>query len=251
MDDAIQPAVRLLRAARHAVALTGAGLSTESGIPDFRSPGGVWERFRPIEYQEFLTSDAARREHWEYKRATVPTMLAAAPNTAHRALAELEAAQRLQAVITQNIDGLHQRAGSRRVLELHGTNLEAMCLGCSARIGIEQALAQFAVDAAAPRCAQCGGWLKPATVSFGQALPADVLQSAVELAQSADCFLALGSSLLVSPAASLAGLAKRSGSALIIINLGETPYDEVADVVIRAKLAETLPRLIAVALTPR
>jgi NAD-dependent deacetylase len=219
-------------------------LSTESGIPDFRSPGGVWERFRPIEYQEFLASHAARKEHWRYKQATVPVMLAAAPNAAHVALAELEAAGRLLAVITQNIDALHQRAGSRRVLELHGTNLEATCLQCTARVPITAALAQLdATDV--PTCARCGGWLKPATVSFGQALPADVLQEAAALARAADCLLALGSSLLVQPAAALAGLAQQHGAALIIVNLSATPYDDGADIVVHAKVGEALPRMVA------
>jgi NAD-dependent deacetylase len=248
MAHQIEEAARLLRAAGHAVALTGAGLSTESGIPDFRSPGGVWERFRPIEYQEFLASHAARAEHWRYKQATVPTMLQAQPNAAHRALAELEAAGRLVAVITQNIDALHQRAGSRRVLELHGTNLEAVCLDCATRVAITDALEQLTRGEAVPRCARCRGWLKPATVSFGQALPADVLHDAAALAQQSDCFLALGSSLLVNPAASLAGLAKRAGAALIIITLSDTPYDTVADVVIHNPLAEILPRVAALAL---
>ena len=174
IDNLIGCAASALRAARRAVALTGAGLSTESGIPDFRSPGGVWERFRPIEYQDFIASHAARVEHWRYKQATVPVMLQAQPNPAHRALAELECAGRLQAVITQNIDGLHQRAGNRRVLELHGTNREAVCLGCAQRTPIESALAQLDSGAQVPVCADCSGWLKPATVSFGQSLPEDV-----------------------------------------------------------------------------
>lgn len=250
MEENLERAVRLLRAARSAVALTGAGLSTESGIPDFRSPGGVWERFRPVEYQELLASHAARREHWRYKQATVPPMLAAKPNAAHVALAELEAAGRLRGVITQNIDALHQRAGSRRVLELHGTNLEAVCLQCDERVGIAAALAQLEAGHDVPSCGRCGGWLKPATVSFGQSLPAEVLREAATLAQQADGFLALGSSLLVNPAAALAGLAKRSGAVLIIVNLSETPYDEVADAVVRAKLAEVLPRLAAAVLAP-
>src|SRR5262249_14853962 len=143
MSDGVHRAADLMRTARRMVALTGAGLSTESGIPDFRSPGGVWERFRPIEYHEFLASHAARVEHWRYKQATVPVMLQARPNAGHRALAELEAAGRLQAVMTQNIDALHQRAGSRRVLELHGTNLEAVCLDCAARVPITDALDQL------------------------------------------------------------------------------------------------------------
>jgi len=245
MSNEIERAAQLLRGARRAVALTGAGLSTESGIPDFRSPGGVWERFRPIEYQEFLASHAAREEHWRYKHATVPVMLAAQPNPAHRALAELEAAGRLQAVITQNIDGLHQRAGSRRVLELHGTNLEALCLRCERRVSIGAALARLDAGEDVPTCADCGGWLKPATVSFGQSLPTDVLREAAMLAEQSDCLLALGSSLLVNPAASLAGVAKRSGAALVIITLGETPYDDLADVRLHAKVGEVLPQIAA------
>lgn len=247
-DDAVERAIRLLRGARHAVALTGAGLSTESGIPDFRSPGGVWERFRPVEYAEFLANHEARKEHWRYKRATVPAMLAAEPNAAHYALARLEAAGRLQAVITQNIDALHQRAGSRRVLELHGTNLEAVCLRCEARAPIREALAVLDAGEEVPRCARCGGWLKPATVSFGQALPADVLEEATELAQRSDAFLVLGSSLLVTPAASLAGLAKQSGGALIIINLTETPYDRVADAALHESVGTVLPAITAAVL---
>jgi NAD-dependent deacetylase len=248
MPDEIQRAAQRMRTARHAVALTGAGLSTESGIPDFRSPGGVWEHFRPIEYQEFLVSHQARIEHWRYKQATVPVMLRAEPNAGHRALAELEAAGRLVAVITQNIDALHQRAGSRYVLELHGTNLEAVCLDCAARVPIAAALDQLRSGEAVPRCTHCGGWLKPATVSFGQVLPADVLQSALALAEESDCFLALGSSLLVNPAASLAGVAKRRGASLIVITLGDTPYDDVADVVIHGRLADVLPRIAALVL---
>lgn len=241
-------AAALLKRARRAVALTGAGLSTESGIPDFRSPGGVWERFRPIEYQEFLASHEARAEHWRYKQATVPVMLAAPPNAAHVALADLETAGRLCAVITQNIDALHQRAGSRRVLELHGTNLETTCLQCATRAPIAEALAQLDTGVDVPACVRCGGWLKPATVSFGQALPADLLQEAATLARESDCLLALGSSLLVHPAASLAGLAKQHGAALIIINLTATPYDQQADMVVHGKLGEVLPAIVAGAL---
>jgi NAD-dependent deacetylase len=243
--DSLRGSSDVLRHARCAVAFTGAGLSTESGIPDFRSPGGVWERFRPVEYQAFLTNHTARQEHWRYKRATVPAMLSAEPNAAHRALADLEAAQRLAAVITQNIDGLHQRAGSQRVLELHGTNLQALCLRCERRVPIEDALAQLEQGCDVPRCAACSGWLKPATVSFGESLPPDILAEAADLAERSDCFLALGSSLLVTPAASLAGIAKRSGATLIIITLGETPYDELADIRIQAKVGDVLPQVVA------
>lgn len=241
--DSVRASSELLRRARSAVALTGAGLSTESGIADFRSPGGVWERFRPVEYQEFLADHAARKEHWRYKQATVPAMLSAEPNQAHRALAELEAARRLQAIITQNIDGLHQRAGSQRVLELHGTNLQALCLRCERRVPIQDALAQIEQGKDVPICAACSGWLKPATVSFGESLPHEILREAADLAERSDCFLALGSSLIVTPAASLAGIAKRGGAKLIIINLGETPYDDLADVRIHAKVGDALPQI--------
>src|SRR5262249_36239384 len=158
------------------------GLSTESGIPDFRSPGGVWERFRPIEYGEFLRSEAARREHWRYKCETVPVMLRARPNPGHAALARLEAAGRLTGVVTQNIDGLHRGAGSRVVLELHGTNLSVVCLSCPATEPIEPVLARLEESDGVPRCLECGGIQKPATVSFGQALPRDVLEAAIRLA---------------------------------------------------------------------
>jgi len=245
MSDDSNRAADLLSTARLAVALTGAGLSTESGIPDFRSPGGVWERFQPVYYQDFIASHASRREHWEYKRATVPTMLAAEPNAGHIALAGLERDGLLAAVITQNIDSLHQRAGSRRVLELHGTNSEALCLQCHQRVPIETCLEQLEAGVDVPACSGCGGWMKPATISFGQSLPADVLNEAAELARAADCFLALGSSLLVNPAASLAGVAKQAGARLIIVNLGETPYDGIADVLIRAEVGPVLSEIAA------
>ena len=241
---ALERAAAAIRGAQRCVALTGAGLSTESGIPDFRSPGGVWERFRPIAYQEFLSSHAARAEHWLYKQATVPVMLEAAPNPAHEALVRLEKAGHLEAIITQNIDGLHQRAGSGRVLELHGTNRETICLSCGDHEPIESALGQMAAGEAVPICKRCQGWLKPATVSFGQSLPQDVLTEAIELSQRCNCFLALASSLLVNPAASLAGLAKRHGATLIVITLGETPYDAMADITIHAKVGAVLPRIL-------
>lgn len=244
LEESIERAAALVGRTRHNVILSGAGLSTESGIPDFRSPGGVWEMFRPIEYQDFLASPAARAEHWRYKRATIPPMLQAEPNAAHRAIAELEALGRVSVVITQNIDSLHQRAGSRRILELHGTNSEAVCLRCRRRSPIELALAQLEEGSEVPVCGPCGGDLKPATVSFGESLPQDVLSAAIEAASSCECFLVLGSSLLVQPAASLAGLAKQCGADLIIVNLTTTAYDSVADVVVRARLGEVVPTML-------
>jgi NAD-dependent deacetylase len=241
----IEQAARLIAASSCTVALSGAGLSTESGIPDFRSPGGVWERFRPIEYGEFLRDAAARREHWRYKRETIPVMLRAEPNPAHVALARLEAAGRLAAVVTQNIDGLHQAAGSREVLELHGTNRSAVCLDCGSTEAIEPVLERLEADPGdgVPLCLACGGVLKPATVSFGQSLPADVLGRAAELARRCDCLVAIGSSLQVQPAASLVDVAKRSGARVVIATLSATPYDPIADVKLEAPLGEVLPRI--------
>ena len=245
-DDADQlaRAIAILRASRRAVALSGAGLSTESGIPDFRSPGGVWERFRPIEYGEFVRSEDARREHWQYKRETIPVMLRAVPNAGHRALVRLEDAGRSSAVVTQNIDGLHQAAGSRTVLELHGTNRSAVCLACATSEPIEPVLARLEAGCAVPRCLACDGVLKPATVSFGQSLPRDVLERSIRLASECDCLLAIGSSLQVQPAASLVDVAKEGGASVLILTRSATPYDAIADVRLGAALGETLPALI-------
>jgi NAD-dependent deacetylase len=238
----------ILRSSARIVALTGAGMSTESGVPDFRSPGGVWERYRPIEYGEFVRSAAARREHWRYKRDTIPVMLRARPNPGHVALARLEAAGHLAAVVTQNIDGLHQAAGSRTVLELHGTNRSAVCLACGGSEAIEPVLERLEKGEEVPLCLDCGGILKPATVSFGQALPADVIERAAELASRADALLALGSSLLVQPAASLVGIAAERGARVAILTLSETPYDGVAELKIAAPIGETLPVAVEAAL---
>ncbi|MEW6267691.1 MAG: Sir2 family NAD-dependent protein deacetylase [Thermodesulfobacteriota bacterium] len=243
-DPGLARAIALLRASRRALALTGAGLSTESGIPDFRSPGGVWERYRPIDYGEFVRSEEARREHWRYKRETIPVMLRARPNAGHAALARLEDAGRLAAVVTQNIDGLHQAAGSRNVLELHGTNRAATCLACDATEDIEPVLARLAAGDEVPRCLACDGVLKPATVSFGQALPRDVLEAAIRLASEADCLLAIGSSLQVQPAASLVEVAKQGGARVVILTRSATPYDAIADARLAAALGTTLPALV-------
>jgi len=243
--------VALLRDCDKVVALTGAGLSTESGIPDFRSPGGVWERFRPVEYADFQRSAEAREEHWRYKAATIPVMLEARPNPAHEALARLESAGRLLGVITQNIDGLHQAAGSRTVLELHGTNRNAVCLACSRVEPIEPVLARLAAGEAVPQCGACRGAMKPATVSFGQMLPPDVLRQAMELARRADCLLALGTSLQVQPAASLVDVSREHGAAVIVVTRSSTPYDALADAKLDDPLGACLPRIVAAVLGQR
>jgi NAD-dependent deacetylase len=229
-----------LEEAGSAVAFTGAGISTESGIPDFRSPGGVWSKYRQVMYQEFLASDEARREYWRQKCEAHRDFASARPNAGHHALARWESLGRLWGVITQNIDGLHQDAGSRNVLELHGTNRAIVCLDCRRRFDPEALVQAFLETEVVPDCPHCGGPLKHATVSFGQALPADVLEEAVERSQQCDLFLAIGSSLVVEPAASLPRLAKRAGARLVIVNRDPTGLDELADLVLRDPIGTTL-----------
>ncbi|MBM4363328.1 MAG: Sir2 family NAD-dependent protein deacetylase [Deltaproteobacteria bacterium] len=234
----------LLAGARHALAFTGAGISTESGIPDFRSPGGVWAKYQPVLYDEFLSSDEARRRYWRMKREGYRELRDARPNAGHRALARLEAAGRLRAVITQNIDGLHQDAGSRRVLELHGTSRACVCLGCGVRHDPDAVQALLDGGVEVPRCAACGGLLKSATISFGQPLPVAVLAEAVELCDASDLVLALGSSLVVEPAASLPLRARQRGARLVIVNHTPTPLDRVADLALRESIGAVLTRVL-------
>ncbi len=240
---------RWIAEADSAVAFTGAGISTESGIPDFRSPGGIWTRFRTIQYSEFMSSAAARYEYWEQKAAGQLEFTAARPNVGHTTLANWERQGRLVGVITQNIDGLHQAAGSQRVLELHGTALAALCQDCQARFEVAPLVELFRQTKAVPPCSACGGdRLKHATVSFGQALPPEVTQAAFQLARDADLLLAIGSSLVVEPAASIPRTAKRYGARLVIINRDPTPQDADADLVINASIGETLSAVAAIAI---
>jgi NAD-dependent deacetylase len=234
-----------LATSRFAVVLTGAGISTESGIPDFRSPGGVWSKYRTVYFDEFLESEAARHEYWRQKAEAHRDFGAAEPNAGHRVLAQWEAAGRVHGVITQNIDELHQRAGSCRVLELHGTARRAACLDCSVRFDIEPLVTQFLADDRVPICPACGGRLKHATISFGQPLPADVLMEATRWSRSADLMLAIGSSLVVTPAADLPQMAKECGARLVIINRDPTPLDHLADARFNAEIGVVLTALAA------
>jgi NAD-dependent deacetylase len=236
---------KLLSEAKRGIAFTGAGISTESGIPDFRSPGGVWSRHRPVMYDDFLADPAERRRYWLIRRATVPQFLSAKPNAGHDALAALESRGCLGAIITQNIDELHQRAGSRRVLELHGTALRIHCLSCGRRYACDELQPRLEADDLDPRCDGCGGILKSMTVSFGQDLPADVWAEAVNLTERADLFLALGSSLVVHPAARLPEIAVRNGAELVIINRDPTPLDHLAELVIREPIGMTMSAVMA------
>jgi NAD-dependent deacetylase len=231
----------LLTRNRPMVAFTGAGISTESGISDFRSPGGVWSRSQPVYYHDFMTSAEARHEYWRQKAEMEPEMAAAHPNAGHRVLARWEQEGWLEGVITQNIDGLHQEAGSRVVYELHGSAREIACQDCGARFPSPALVASFQENGAVPPCPQCGGdRLKHATVSFGQALPAAVLEASARLARQAGLFLALGSSLVVEPAASLPRLAQRNGAKVVIVNRDPTPQDGFAELVVRGEIGATL-----------
>jgi len=234
----------LLAARRRVVAFTGAGVSTASGIPDFRSPGGIWDRYRPVPIQEFLASEEARRRYWQYKRETYADFAGARPNAAHTCLARLEANGRLLGVITQNIDGLHQDAGSRRVIELHGTNRRVDCLDCGRRYPAAEVQDRLNGGCELPLCDSCGGPLKAATISFGQALDPRVLAEAFDLARSADLLLVLGSSLVVYPAAAIPEMAASAQVPIVIINREPTPLDALAAAVVLGAVEEILPGLV-------
>ncbi len=243
------PAERIaewLRESKSAVAFTGAGVSTESGIPDFRSPGGVWSKSRTVYFDEFLADRDARREYWRQKSEVHPSMRDAEPNVLHQALADWEAAGRLRGVITQNIDDLHQRAGSRNVRELHGNAMHVTCLDCDARYETDPLTTAFRETGELPVCESCGSdVMKHATISFGQPLDETTLLDAATWSQEADLFLALGSSLVVQPAASLPEIAKSHGATLVIVNRDPTPLDDVADLVLHEPLGETFTAIVA------
>jgi NAD-dependent protein deacetylase/lipoamidase len=239
-DENLSHVAEWLSAARRAVVLTGAGISTESGIPDFRSPGGVWSKYRTVFFEEFLSSADGRYEYWRQKCEMHRDFASAQPNAGHTILAAWEVAGRIRGVITQNIDGLHQLAGSRRVLELHGTARQAACLDCSARYDIEPLVVQFLAEDRVPECPQCSGRLKHATISFGQMLPHDVLMEATRWSREADLLLAIGSSLVVTPASDLPRMAKERGARLVIINREPTPLDGIADATLRGSIGELL-----------
>ena len=223
-----------------AVAFTGAGISTESGIPDFRSPGGVWSKRKPVLFDDFLARAEARREYWRQKCEAHRDFAQAEPNDGHRTLARWEQQGVLWGVITQNIDGLHQQAGSRSVLEVHGTNRAIACLGCRARFEPEPLVDEFLRTDAVPDCPECGGLLKHATISFGQSLAPEVLEEAFDKSRRCDLFFAIGSSLVVEPAASLPRVAHASGARLVIVNRDPTGQDHLASIVLHKPIGNTL-----------
>ena len=244
LTQQIDTLARRVADAAHVIAFTGAGISTESGIPDYRSQGGLWDRFRPVTFPEFMAAEASRVEYWQKRAAMQPALAAATPNPAHRALAALHTMGRLEAVITQNIDGLHQAAGlpADRVLELHGNTRRIRCLTCRREVDEAAVMARIARGDAAPAC-PCGGFLKPDTVSFGQSLPAEVLDRAVRLSGRSDVFLVVGSTLVVQPAAAMPEYARRAGAFLAIVNLSDTPFDQRCEVLIRQPAGTVLPAL--------
>jgi NAD-dependent deacetylase len=247
----ITTAVTALRAlieqARVIVPFTGAGISTECGIPDFRSPGGIWTKMRPIEFADFLSRQEARDESWRRRFAMEQQFGDAVPGRGHRALASLYNSGKSPGLITQNIDNLHQASGiaAEHVIELHGNTTYATCLDCAAHYDLPWVRARFEADARAPTCTACGGFIKTATVSFGQSMPQDQMRKAEELTLRADLYIAIGSSLVVWPAAGFPVLAKRNGARLVIINRDETEFDDIADLVLRQDIGAVLEPFIA------
>jgi NAD-dependent deacetylase len=232
----------LLRECRPCVVLTGAGISTESGIPDFRSSSGIWAKYDPMEY---ATIDAFRRDPvkvWEFYALRFELLTTATPNAGHLALVELERRGLVTAIVTQNIDGLHQRAGSRDVVEVHGSIRSAICPECGGRVPLEQVVAALR-EAPAPPCPRCGAVLKPGVVMFGELLPPNAIERATKLVRQAGLFLVVGSSLEVHPVAGLPDEAAAAGVAVAILNRGPTPFDHLASVRIDGAAGETLSEL--------
>jgi NAD-dependent deacetylase len=238
-----------LAAASQLTVLTGAGISTDSGIPDFRGPQGVWTRDPEAEklstLQYYVADPDVRRRAWQERLHHAAWT--AEPNAGHAALVDLERQGRLRALVTQNIDGLHQKAGNSpaRVIEVHGTVHQVVCLSCGNRMSMRSALDRVEAGEPDPACGICGGILKSATISFGQALDGAVIEAAFDAAADCDVFLAVGTSLTVHPVAGLVDVAARAGARVVVVNAQPTPYDQLADLVVREPISEVLPRLLA------
>lgn len=239
---------RLVRDATRIVAFTGAGISTETGIPDFRSPGGLWENNEPIYFQDFVADQAKRNEAWRRKFAMEPLFTKARPGVGHRSLVALQADGQLTHVITQNIDNLHQMSGlpEDTIIELHGNGSYATCLECRTRYELDWVRTRYERAQIAPDCEKCGGHVKAATVSFGQAMPEDEMMRAQDAAQDCDLFLVIGSSLVVFPAAGLPLLAREAGATLVILNRDPTDLDGYADLVMNCEIADALRQFLPV-----
>jgi NAD-dependent deacetylase len=238
----------LIASAKRIVAFTGAGISTESGIPDFRSPGGIWTKYQPIYFDDFMSSEEMRREAWRRKFATDETVLTAEPNAGHRALAKLVELGKMTAIITQNIDGLHQRSGvpASKIIELHGNTTYATCLDCGQRYELAPIRKAFESKGTLPICEKCDGIVKTATISFGQAMPEIQMARAQDETQNCDLFIVLGSSLVVYPAAGFPQIARRRGAKLVILNRDPTDQDDDADLVLHGEIGPTMSHVVGV-----
>jgi NAD-dependent deacetylase len=234
-----------LRKSANIVFFTGAGISTESGIPDFRSPGGVWTKYQPVYFDEFMSSEAARIRHWKLKKETHDLYKKVKPNTGHYAIRDFEKRQQLLGLITQNIDGLHSLAGvsDEKIVELHGTDRFVKCLVCGKSFDPDEIYRTIVDEFTPPVCDHCGGFLKSANVSFGQQMPVQAMQQAQAWSEAAEIFIVIGSSLQVQPAASFPVIAKRAGALLAIINRDETPLDDLADFTHRGGIGEFFENL--------
>ena len=237
---------KMIQEAGNIVVFTGAGISTESGIPDFRGPQGIWKTMTPIDFNDFVASDEVRREAWQRKFSGEDKLAHAQPNAGHKAITSLVKAGKVSHVITQNVDSLHQRAGTpdEQVIELHGNASYAKCLGCQARYELEPLKKAFLDQGTLPMCGKCGGIVKTATISFGQSMPVKEMQMAELATTSCDLFMAIGSSLTVYPAAGFPRLAKQNGARLVIINEQDTDLDPVCDLVLHEKIGPTLSAAI-------
>ena len=246
MPEKFARAKELIAGAKKILVFTGAGVSTGSGIPDYRGPDGVWLKREPVLYRDFVSSTRSKVEYWKYKADTFPAFLAAAPNAAHKAIAALEKTGRLLALVTQNIDNLHRAAGTHtdKLIELHGSGLYAECLDCLNWTSMAEALDKFKADGAPPLCS-CGGWLKPAVVMFGEPLDRESLVKAFKAAEDCDLAISAGSSLSVEPAASIPLSAKAGGKPYLIVNRGPTAHDKAADIKLDGDACLLLPELLA------
>jgi NAD-dependent deacetylase len=240
--DGIAPLTEMLRHSRRAVVFTGAGISTESGIPDFRSPGGIWTKMSPIDFRDFVSSAEMRREAWRRRFAMEGSWSDARPNDGHNAIAFLVGEGKVSHVITQNVDNLHQESGvpSSKVIELHGNTRYAKCLDCGERMEIADIRKHFEEKGEPPDCGACGGIVKTATISFGQAMPEDEMARAQAATLACDLFVVLGSSLVVYPAAGFPMLARRNGAKLVIVNREITEQDPYADLVLHTEIGPTM-----------
>jgi len=245
MDEKTTLVAQKIKTSKHLVVFTGAGISTESGISDYRSQGGIWDKFKPVYFDEFMSSEESRIKYWEQRLDMEKSLSVAKPNKGHKSLAKLHELGVLKALITQNIDGLHEVSGipKEKIIELHGNTRRVRCMSCKKLISWEKIQARIDAGDKAPVCS-CGGFFKPDTISFGQAMPVEETQRAEVLSSRSDVFVVVGSTLLVQPAALMPEYAKTAGAFLVIINLSETPYDKVCDVLIRGKAGDVLQKIV-------